>query len=99
MVVELLLYFADRGGYERSCARATDGGDDPGGGRVAGPVGGCAVGDGADGEPIVARCVHPDEEAGGGGQAAVHPVSSRSVFGDCEVLPRGWERVSGGHSS
>jgi len=30
MVVELLLYFADRGGYERSCARVTDGGDDPG---------------------------------------------------------------------
>jgi hypothetical protein len=30
MVAELLLYFADRGGYERSCARVTDGGDDPG---------------------------------------------------------------------
>src|SRR5882762_3423317 len=99
MVVELLLYFADRGGYERSCARVTDGGDDPGRGLVAGLVGSGAVGDGADGKPLCAWGVHPDEGASCGGQAGVHPVAPGAVFGDCEVLPRGWERIFGGHSS
>jgi hypothetical protein len=52
MVVELLLYFADRGGYERSYARATHGGDDFGGGVVAGQFGHAAVADGEDGKPV-----------------------------------------------
>jgi len=61
--------------------------------------GAVAVGDGADGKPLGARGVHPDEGASCGGQAGVHPVAPGAVFGDCEVLPRGWERIFGGHSS
>lgn len=96
MVVELLIEIADRGGHGRSYTRTTGGGDDFGGSHLAGPVGRGAVGDGADGEPVGAWSVHPDKAAGGGRQAGVHPVASGAVFGDCEVLPGGWERVSGG---
>jgi hypothetical protein len=96
MAAQMLLCFADRGGYERSYVRATDGGDDFGGGVVAGRRGDAAVGDGADGEPVGAWGVHPDEGEGGSGDAAVHPVAPGTVFGDCQALPGGRERVSGG---
>src|SRR5260221_10291593 len=96
MAAEMLLCFADRGGYERSYARATDGGDDIGGGVVDGELGDAAVGDCADGEPVGAGGVHPDQSEGGSGGAGVHPVAPGTVFGDCEVLPGGGERVSGG---
>src|SRR5579862_7545094 len=96
MAAQMLLCFADRGGYERSYARATDGGDDFGGGVVAGQFGDAAVCAGADGEPVGAWGVHPDQGEGGCGRAGVYPVAPGTVFGNCEVLPRGWERVFGG---
>jgi hypothetical protein len=46
MAAEMLLCFADRGGYERRYAKATHGGDDFGGGLVVGQFGDAAVGDG-----------------------------------------------------
>lgn len=75
MAAQMLVCFADRGGYERSYARATHGGDDFGGGVVARQHGDAAVVAGADGKPLGAWGVHPDEGAGGGGQAGVHPVA------------------------
>ncbi|HXJ11156.1 MAG TPA: hypothetical protein VNH19_02710 [Candidatus Limnocylindrales bacterium] len=95
MVVELLIQIADRGGYERSYARATHGGDDIGGGVVDGELGDAAIGDGADGEPVGARGVYTDQGERGSGDESVHPVAPGTVFGDCEVLPSRWERVFG----
>src|SRR6266481_3101641 len=48
---------------------------------------------------IESRGVHPDEGASCGGQAGVHPVAPGAVFGNCEVLPHGWERIFGWDSS
>lgn len=96
MAAQMLLCSADRGGYERSYVRGTHGGDDPGGGVGAGQRGDAAVGDCSNGEPLGAWGVHPDEGEGGSGGAAVHPFAPGTVFGDCQALPDGWERVSGG---
>jgi len=65
---------------------------------VAGELGDGAVGDCSDGEPVGAGGVHTDQGEGGSGGAGVYPVAPGTVFGDCEVLPGGWERVFGGDS-